>query len=301
MATRLTTVQGVLTDIKRVGGLARFGISKTQPVQWFAIPLAECSRFGISPVAPYSTNLPVPCWVRTEDGYAITATASRGPGRDFAFGPRSITCPMGVMVESPVCGKFWLVVNNPSVSPPPGKALGSDFPKGYDWHSDPRTRGYIKHFLATMDEVSAGQKFFGLKTVSQCRRLFKAMMTDAKVAKEVNMNLREKMGGALKRRGIAIEDGEEWVLDSYIGIVEDNKGAADIRAVELAMKGLDRLSELLVDTKTNDGGGYWHEITNADDTPALPGGQNLPTLPPLPDQLTPPEIETPDAGTDAPE
>lgn len=194
------------------------------------------------------------------------------------WGPRSLKAPAAKMVPSPVAGKYWLVVDHPEVGMGAEKISNRDFPRNYDWYGDPRTKGYIKYFLATVDEVEAGRRFFGLTTVSQCRRLFRAMMTDAKVRKEVSVSLRQKISDALKARGIRIDDAESYMLDTYIGIIEDNKKSNDVRQVEVALKGLDRIKELIVDTKMPESGEVYGYIPAAEDVARL-DGQELPVLP----------------------
>lgn len=280
LKARLLELPGVLKIIKKSTGLkAQYQIEPTQPVCWYAIPLADCPALGIEAVNPYANYNRVPCWVRTEDGYAVTAVRY-GEIKGLKWGPRSLRAPAAKMVPSPVAGQHWLVVDHPEVGTGAARPTNRDFPRNYDWYGDPRTKGYIKYFLATVDEVEAGRRFFGLTTVSQCRRLFRAMMTDAKVRKEVSVSLRQKISEALKNRGIGIDDAESYMLDTYIGIIEDNKGSNDVRQVEVALKGLDRIKELIVDTKMPEGGEVFGYAPAAEDVARL-DGQELPALPPV--------------------
>lgn len=272
-------MKGVLSCVKRMKGLLPLGISDSQPVMWYAVPLGDCGAVGIEAETPYSTALRVPCWVRTEDGYAVTAVRG-SEAKSLKWGPRSIRCPMAKMVQSPVVGNWWLVVDHPEVSVQPGKKLSADFPKGYDWSSDPRTAGYVKYFLATLDEIEAGRRFFGLETVSQCRRLFKAMMADVRVGGKITMDLKKKIAEALERRGHSITDAESYVIDTYIGMIENNKDADDVRQIEIALKSLGRLEGLVVDQSGPESGTYY-ELPAGDALPPLPGAEEVKELPPL--------------------
>ncbi len=280
LKARLLDLPGVLKIIKKSTGLKKdYGIEASQPVCWYAIPLSDCPGLGIEPRIPYTTYNKVPCWVKTEDGYAVTAVRY-GKIAGLKWGPLSLRAPAAKMVPSPVAGQHWLVVDHPEVGMGTAKPTNRDFPRNYDWYGDPRTKGYIKYFLATVDEVEAGRRFFGLTTVSQCRRLFRAMMTDAKVRKEVSVSLRQKISDALKARGISINDAESYMLDTYIGIIEDNKGSNDVRQVEVALKGLDRIKELIVDTKMPEDGQFLpYEVPNGDLERLSGTGEPLPALP----------------------
>lgn len=224
-----------------------FRLSPHDVVLWYAIPRVLWREIGLIPISnPYRNDYATPAWVKTEDDHAILVlkTKFRANG---TIGRRTFVAPMGKVVDSPVNGGLWIVVDDPRVGSKVASGDGRDIPLTHDWEKDPRTAKFLSIYLRTLDEVLAARTAFGVGTVSQARRMLASMLRVAAIRKKVQMELNEKMKQALESRGIKLTDPESYALDSVIEVLENSKmlSADDTKAGTLALQAVDRLTELL--------------------------------------------------------